>query len=507
MLIWALWAGLGRAQPVTGPVRAGADARPLCTLSGVPLAGFGGVQRRKTIPWLDGYTFFFSPDEGIHDGVRVKTLVLEVQSTPPQRIAFIALDVIGASANVALEVASRMGGTGLTRENMIFLGSHTHSGPGAASDKIFWQIAAVDRLHSEVFNHLVGAIVDSLTASLARLEPARVGTGVGYAPLISENRRHDGAPVDARVGVIKVEATGDGSPLAVLFNFAVHGTCLGGSNMLVSADNMGYAERYLEAEIPGVVALFANAAEADVKPAQGGFAGAEYVGESLGVEVADIWGWTDTDPEATLEIVSSLETLPPLSFNVAACDDTLQSLLGTFLIGAPDELAETEELFVAVRLNDTAMITIPGEALTEIGFTIQDAIEVQGFDPVLILGLANGYMGYILTPDEYDLGGYEACGTLHGRNTGDFVTDRAIAMGLALTPPSDEPDAGADAGTDSGVAPDAGQTADASPPTADAAGPPPPAPDKGCSCHATPGPAPLSLALLLLGLLWRRRRR
>ena len=72
-----------RAQPVTGTLRAGADVRPVCTLSGVPLAGYGGTPRRKIVPAWEGYTLFFNPDEGVHDDVRVKTLVLEVQSNPP----------------------------------------------------------------------------------------------------------------------------------------------------------------------------------------------------------------------------------------------------------------------------------------------------------------------------------------------------------------------------------------------------------------------------------------
>lgn len=503
------FASTGRAQPVTGALRAGADVRPVCTLSGVPLAGYGGAARRKTLPLLEGYTFLFNPSTGVHDDVRVKTLVIEVGG---QLFAFVSLDAIGFSANIAIEVESLVQSTGLTRQNTMYMGSHTHSGPGAVSDRIFWQVAAADIFNQEVFDHIAGNIADSVIAAVANLQDAELGIDIDYNPLITENRRHDGAPVDARIGVIKVvDMIGD--PIAVLFNFAVHGTCLNGSNMEMSADNMGYAERFLEVEIPGVVPLFTNAAEGDVKPVQGGWTGAQYVGETLGAEVKAVWDTLPTDHVVTMEVQTSLEQLPAIVTNVAACDSTMQALLGTWLIQLPGDLGETEELFMALRLNESAFVTVPGEAITEVGREIQDNVLVNGWDHVFIMGLANGYMGYIVSPTEYDFGGYEACASLYGRDTGTFVVDRSTAMGLALTPPEvPQTDAGVDASIepDASTELDAAPTADASGPTADASSTTPPAPKRGCSCRTDPTTAPTWPLLLLFALAWivaRRRRR
>lgn len=44
----------------------------------------------------------------------------------------------------------------------------------------------------------------------------------------------------------------------------------------------GYAERYLEEQLPGVIALFFNGAEGDVAPTMGGHDGALMNGETLG---------------------------------------------------------------------------------------------------------------------------------------------------------------------------------------------------------------------------------
>jgi neutral ceramidase len=507
-----------QATPTTGTLQAGADARPFCTLDGVPLAGFGGGGRRKTFPSAQGYTFFLKPSEGVHDAARVKSLVVEVAGTPPVRFAFVSIDDVGASINIGAEVANRVSGLGLTRERIMFLGTHTHSGPGAVSDRLFWQIAAVDRFNAAVFEHVIGNIVDSLTAAAGALAPARLGLGDGHATGITNNRRHPGAAVDDRVAVIRVESAA-GVPIAALFNFAVHGTCLNDDNLLMSADNQGYAERWLEGALPGAVALFANAAEGDVSPAGAGFDGAQAVGEALGAEVKVVWDAIVPTETTTIEVTSSLVTLPPLVLNLGACDPLLALLMNTFLV--PTGAAETEELFMAVRLNESALVTVPGEAITEIGFAIQSQVGVAGFDRVLVMGLANGYMGYILTPAEYALGEYEACGTLHGPDTGTFVTEQAVGVGLALTPlvplptdggvldgaPADDASVVVDAGAGSDAAPlaaDAGApAADAGGPPADAAGPG----DSGCGCRAAAPQAPGALALVLLVGLARRARR
>jgi len=454
--VWLLYpSGRAFAQPISGQLRAGADARPLVNLSGVPLAGYGGGDRRKTIPWTEGYTFFFQAEEGEQDLVRVKTMVIEVDGPPAKLFALVSIDAVGLADTIVVNVVEQLEGTGLNRENIMFLATHTHSGPGALTDKVFWQIVAADVLNNELFDHTVGNIVDSVGAALDDLQPAKLGIGVGYETEISANRRHDNAPVDTRVGVIKVVDEND-EPIGVLFNFAVHGTCLGSGNMLRSADNMGYAERKLETELSGAVALFANAAEGDVKPTGGGFDGAQVVGETLADKVLEIWDTTDATDTAVLEIQTSLESLPPLELNLTACDDLVAQLMDTWLLQLPGPVADEEALFMAARINEHALVTLPGEALTEIGFQVQDELAVQGFQQVLIMGLANGFIGYIMTPEEYDLGGYEACGTLHGRETGEFVKEKAVTVGMALSPiGGPEPDGAVDAGDHDGAVIDA----------------------------------------------------
>lgn len=68
-----------------------------------------------------------------------------------------------------------------------------------------------------------------------------------------------GAALTRRVmqGLMRVDTLA-GEPLATVWNFAIHGTCLGSSNLNISGDIMGAATNAVEAEV-GAVALFINA--------------------------------------------------------------------------------------------------------------------------------------------------------------------------------------------------------------------------------------------------------
>jgi hypothetical protein len=60
-------------------------------------------------------------------------------------------------------------------------------------------------------------------------------------------------------------STQTGQPIATVWNFAVHGTCYGPSNMYFCTDIMGRANTLIEQTIGGV-SLFVNADAGDVAP-------------------------------------------------------------------------------------------------------------------------------------------------------------------------------------------------------------------------------------------------
>jgi hypothetical protein len=56
-----------------------------------------------------------------------------------------------------------------------------------------------------------------------------------------------------------------------------------------------------------------------------------------------------------------------------------------------------------VRINDAVFIAIPAEVFVEIGLEVKGRASHRTF----IVGIANGYIGYLTTADAHRLGGYE----------------------------------------------------------------------------------------------------
>jgi len=57
-----------------------------------------------------------------------------------------------------------------------------------------------------------------------------------------------------------------------------------------------------------------------------------------------------------------------------------------------------------IRVGDLAIAAIPCEVFAEIGLAIKKR---SPFKPTCVVSLANGYNGYLPTPEQHALGGYE----------------------------------------------------------------------------------------------------
>ena len=95
---------------------------------------------------------------------------------------------------------------------------------------------------------------------------------------------------------------------------------------------------------------------------------------------------------------------------------------------------------------NVVIVALPGEFTTQMGERVRkavwDAIPTSMARPaqakhVLLIGLANEYIGYFATPEEYDAQHYEGAMTLYGPNSGPFLAHRLAALArLAVDEPS-----------------------------------------------------------------------
>lgn len=409
---------------------------------GVPLAGYGGGARRKwtltTIPATvaavvgacvdpspGSAASLFEPAAGVHDPVTARALVLDNGAT---KAAMVKVDTIGLSRPFFDDLAQAAQPLGIPKQNLFIAATHTHSGPGAATKNKLLQIAAADCYSQPTYKDMMAGITAALTQANAALRPARFGAGSVQESRVSRNRSGRPGIRDTELGLIKLVDLHGGAPIAAVLSFAVHGTCLDAGNMLFSADLPGQAESAVERLLGGGVGLFLNGAEGDVKPTQPGFGGAQVLGEYLAKSATQLWSTLPTKPWIEIHGSFADEATPPPSFQ--GCLPLLgdSSTLCDYLPGVQIPIGQWMPKvlpFSALRLDDVALATVPGEPITEIGWEIKKAGTEAGHRMTLVVGLANDYMGYVATQAEYGRAEYEGQYTLYGPGTGAFVVGAA----------------------------------------------------------------------------------
>ncbi len=110
----------------------------------------------------------------------------------------------------------------------------------------------------------------------------------------------------------------------------------------------------------------------------------------------------------------------------------------------------TRTSLAALRLGDYVIGTIPGE------MTVLIADLVRARSPVddahtIVIGYAQGHVGYVLTPEDWSRGGYEPSITFWGPLEGEYLVERLAELMPLVTTPARE--SGSEGGTDRIAAP------------------------------------------------------
>ncbi len=401
------------------PLLAGAGVVDVAVPDGAPLAGYGGFPRRAMIPDVLGRfadAFWFRPSVGVHDPIRIRSLVLDGGAT---RVLWLTADLVGIDPTLVAEVVGRLARAGLEYSAVIVAASHTHSGPGAYARSALFGVIAVDRLSHAVRDSIVGALDRAARLAEAGKGPARVAVGRAEVTGIAESRVQ--GPLDTDLGVLKV-TTAAGRPIALVWNYAIHGTALGRENFQLSGDLMADASRRLEHDI-GAPALFVNGAVGDVSPRPRGWPGVAAAGQALAAGARAAWATARPEPSARLEVVTERVMLPLPSASLRNCvADWIPSNVS---VGLARSLPSESEV-IALAVGATAWVTIPGELETRLGLDVKAAAGPR-FRHVFIAGVANDYLGYFVTPAAYRRPSYIACASLYGERGGEIMRDAAIA--------------------------------------------------------------------------------
>ncbi len=303
--------------------------------------------------------------------------------------------------------------------------------------------------------------------------------------------------LDAQVNVLRVDKLLDGRrvPIGIWSTYANHGTVVKPSFVYYNGDHHAAAARLAEAAIrrkgnvprgQEVVNAYGNSDEGDMTAGlrESGPAGAHGVGRREAKAFVGAWRqakanltatpaldsrWTiecfcgsetavgpvDTSAVVGMPFLTGSEEnrgplydetgvpfegyrLPAGAGPQGVKIQTLRDTGGTFPTAVP---------LTTARIDDRAIVTVPGEMTSGMGRMLrshaEQAVAGSGIERVVISGLANDFIQYMASPDEYDRQHYEGGSTLFGRATSVFVEERLIAM-LELmldgepAPPPDE---------------------------------------------------------------------
>jgi hypothetical protein len=326
----------------------------------------------------------------------VRAMVLENNGT---RVAFVGIDNLGWPA--ALGDQSRALIQGIPAENILIGATHTHSGPDAYG---FPNEKGEINADMNYLSWCVQQIADAVNEAVANLEAAELKTAVGEAKGKIAYNYYAPALYDPRCGVIQATATSgsnQGKVIATLVNYAVHPEVIGNRRGITSPDLCGPLYDRIESKVGGV-AIFMNGA-------QGGMVTADNRMED-GTEASDYKECTRIGnllADQALEIISTAtpQANPVIHNTVILAEFVVDSPEMQFILkNSPHKYKVADGNRVSAQMNlvnlGTAQIlTIPGEALPNIGFYLKRNMKT---DEAFLFGLTNDAFGYILTKEDFN---------------------------------------------------------------------------------------------------------
>jgi len=378
------------------------------------------------------------PAEAIHDRIWAKALVLQMDN---RKYAIITLDILGIPSNVKSDLIKRISHHGWSMKNIMLLPSHSHGSleMAALNSKNLLNSPQIGIFQPELLAFLLDKLEALINDADRNYQTVKVGTGSRLIDGLNRNRRKD-PDVDKELTVTRIDLT-NGKPLAVLVNWTAHPTFLGGKDMLVSAEWPGYLQSELQNLIGnGVTAMFYNGAEGDQSPvldgANNGYQKIEIYGKKIAAKAFDLFNKIKTKKVKELTYSYNVIKLPEHSAHPSFMKTGGEEygLNENSMKMVMNMLGPTEVGLGAVRIGDLLISGVPGEMSAVLGMKVKNSLRSGGVKYVAIGGLANEWISYILSRDQYINGeGYESSVSFYGPDLGEIISNEIIKSGFLLT--------------------------------------------------------------------------
>ncbi|GMV91004.1 MAG: hypothetical protein AMXMBFR82_07820 [Candidatus Hydrogenedentota bacterium] len=359
--------------------------------------------------------------------LEVRALVLEQGNT---RVAIVSVPYLGFPGVLCDRVRKQV--DGIPPEDIIIGSTHTHSAPDMYAFANEQGETAADLNY---IDRTCKDIADAINEALASVKPAGVKVATGEAAEKIAYNYYAPQLYDRRCNVMQFVGE-DGAAIATLVNYAIHPEVIGDSQGILSPDMVGPLHDRIETQ-GGGMAIFMNGA-------QGGMVTAD----CRGPDGKDIQTWEECQrignllADEALRIVANapIQEDPELycaettvSFPIES--EMMLAIVKNSPLGYPiadDNVADTQVNLV--NLGNAQILTIPGEALPNIGFYLKR--NMYG-EHNFLFGLTNDAFGYILTPEDFNsFKRYDYVSqTSLGEMTGRIYIDEALAFAEASPRP------------------------------------------------------------------------
>jgi hypothetical protein len=378
-----------------------------------------------------------SPAKDQRGELTARAIVFQNGSTS---VAVVSLDLLGFPS--VLCERARLQVPRILAENILIGSTHTHSAPdcyafpdgqgGHTGD-----LAYIDSVCQKA--------AEAINAAIDNLRPAAIRIATGEAQGRIAYNYYAPDLYDRRMSVIQALAP-DGETIATLVNYATHPEVLGSSEGIVSPDLIGPLCERIESKVGGL-AMFVNGAQGgmvtadnrDLDHPQDATRG--YWNDHRAWDECLRIGHTMADEALRLVDNQPMQQSPTLFCKAIDVRFPVESdTLWAVVLHSPLRYPHNEDRSVTTRVNlvnlGTAQIlTIPGEALPNIGFYLKR--KMRG-EHNLLFGLTNDAFGYILT--KVDFKSFPRYDYVSRTSLGEMTGEILIEQALNLVEQSPQPD-------------------------------------------------------------------
>lgn len=350
---------------------------------------------------------------GVHDRIYHRALVLDDGET---RFVLVSSDICVISPSEYDVVAARLQEElNIPPQHFWWSLTHTHSAPELGPPGLpeaFMGERYTHQYDKEYTADTEQKLVDAVAEAIGKLEPAELSVGWGHSNANINRRARDGKgrtylglnpdlPVDRRIGMLRIQRP-DQTPIAIIANYAIHGTVIGGECTLISGDAPGIVADYVEKKT-GATMLFINGAAGNIAPIYSTQRGPDRLGEFeplLGDRILEANAkMTASTAHVTLRAGGTMVESPRregLNWPEYLSAYTRKTSAGEWVVKMPVRFLKINQ--------DIAIWSAPVELFCEISNEIRDR---SPFPYTFYYGYTNGWLGYLMTDEEIPFGGYE----------------------------------------------------------------------------------------------------